>query len=113
MSTFARLALSTALVVLLSIGMAPARAQTIPSLEEGAYSQFTTIRYIRQNQTSGDDNTYVALNGVGCEGGTEFFFDATAEVHEAMVDQLLAAFLASRQVLVVHYGCRIQNLQVR
>jgi len=113
MSKVTRLLLSTVFVALLSTGMPTADAQSIPSLEEGVFSQFTTIRHIRQNQLSGDNNTNVALNGVGCEGSPEFFIDATAPAYESMVDQALAAFLASRQVVVVHYGCRIQSLWVR
>ena len=114
MSTFARFVLSTVLVTLLSVGTMPAQAQAVPVLAENTWSPFTTIQYIRHNQTFGNDETYFSLAGTACgNAGQEFYFEASAVAHDAMVKIALSAFMSSRQIRVKHVGCRVYNLWMR
>lgn len=113
MSTFARLIFSLVFVVSLCAGTLPAEAQAVPVLAPNAWSPFTTIQYVRQNQTSGNDETYFTLAGTTCGTNLEFYFEASAAAHESMVKVALAAFMAGRQVRVKHDGCRVYNLWMR
>src|SRR5687768_11795919 len=113
MSTSARILLSTVFVMLFSIGIAPAQAQSAATLAENTWSGFTTIQYIRQNQTFGDDETYFTIAGWQCAPNKEFYFEASAAAHASMVKVALSAFMSSRQIRVKHVGCRVYNLWMR
>src|SRR5262249_40709909 len=101
------------LAALFAACAASVEAQSVPVLASNTWSQYTTISLIRQNQTTGDDETYLTLAGVTCTGGQEFYLEASAPAHPHMVQVALTSFLSSRQIRIKHTGCRIYNMQLR